>query len=199
MVAATETLIDEQMWAGWFGVQYTTKFAVDWRERIPFLRRVIEATGARSIADVGTNAGWNLRALEEIDSTLELRGLEINPHTAASAMVMGFNVEIGAAHFADTLLAPSDLVMTSGVLIHVRPELLAETMRSIIAGSRQWVLAVEYHALLEHLVREPRDGAPRTWARPFGQMYEELGLRTVDHGWSVAGYPECDYWLMRKP
>lgn len=190
-------MTDEQRWAGWFGVQYTTKFAVDWRARIPFLKKMVENTRARSILDVGTNAGWNLRALEEIDPTLELRGVEINQHTALSAAIMGFDVHVGSAKnlpFQES----HDLVMTSGVLIHISPEDLRQTMESIAKASKRWVLAVEYYADEEVLIRPPRDGAPRTWSRPFGRLYEEMGLALVECGSDIAGYSECSYWLLRK-
>jgi hypothetical protein len=199
LAAGEEVLTDEEMWAGWFGVQYTTKFAVAWRERIPFMKTIIEATKARSVLDVGTNAGWNLRALQEVDETLSLRGLEINKHTACSAAIMGFETHGGSAIDAAAAFPDGhDLVMTSGVLIHIEPHKLPGTMKAIIAASRRWVLAVEYYADDETLVRPEREGAPRTWARPFGRLYQELGLTLVEHGTGIAGYPDCNYWLLRK-
>lgn len=198
-VDQSAAVTDEVLWAGWYGIQYTTKFAVNWRERIPFLRSVIEQTAAKSVLDVGTNAGWNLRALRDVDPSVKLAGAEINPHVAVTASSMEFDVEVCAAREVGQRFPKAfDLVMTSGVLIHVPPHLIGETMSAIIAASKRWILAVEYPAPQETVVRSHVD-VPRAWARPYGRLYEDAGLRVVGHGVPEAGYPECAWWLMEKP
>lgn len=190
-------LSDEELWSGVFGVQYTTKFYVDWRERIPFMKKILERTGAKEILDVGTNAGWNLRAIRSADIDTKIEGLEINEHVAITAASMGFIVHVGAARFVGgNFPLGYDLVITSGVLIHVPPNQLEQTMKSIFGASREWVLAIEYAAEEEKVIRS-HDEVPRTWARPYGQLYQNLGLELVEHGKDEA-YPECEYWLLRK-
>jgi hypothetical protein len=190
-------LTDEELWAGDFGIQYTTRFNVEWRDRIPFMRQLLGTTGARSILDVGTNAAWNLRALRDVDASLELRGVEINPWVAKAAATMLFEIHIGPAKkVGEQWPEWHDLVMTSGVLIHVPPDLLEETMRSIAQASRRWVLAIEY-AAEEETVRVRHGGVPRTWGRPYGALYEALGLKLHSHG-PANGYVDCEWWLLQK-
>jgi hypothetical protein len=196
---------DEDLWAGWYGIQYTTKFTVDWRERIPLLRWVLDTCAlaghpVRSVLDVGTNAAWNLRALRDIDPSLQLEGLEINQHVAITGASMEFLVTCGnarhlAAHFRESAF---DLVMTSGVLIHLPPEHVEEAMRAIARVARRWVLAIEYPSDVEIAVRKHGD-TPRAWARPYCELYEQLGLRFAAVDYGAEGYPECRAWLLEKP
>lgn len=191
-------MTDEELWAGIYGVQYTTRFTVEWRQRIPLMRAMLDRTKARSVLDVGTNAGWNLRALRDVDATLRLKGVEINPHVALTASSMAFDVTVGPARQVGQLFPQQfDLVITSGVLIHVPPDLIEETMRSIVQASCGWVLCIEYQAETEKAVRMHGD-TPRAWARPYGDLYQSLGLGLAWHGIPDDAYPECAFWLMFK-
>lgn len=197
----TASLSDEELWGGWFGIQYTTKFLVDWTERIPFMRKLVEMTKPRSVLDVGTNAGWNLRALRSVDPALPTAGLEINEHVAITAASMGLNIHCGAARYVgENFPAGYEMVMTSGVLIHVPPELLTETMASIVKASSRWVVAVEYPSDEEKVVRFDHvdKTRPRAWSRPYGRMYEALGVKVVADWVPEDGYPDCHCWLMEK-
>jgi SAM-dependent methyltransferase len=189
---------DEELWAGVHGINYTAKFPVDWRPRVPFLRKILKRTRAHEILDVGCNAGFNLSAIQAIDPALRIRGLEINEHVAVMAGSLGFEVYVGRARYVGAAFPQAfDMVVHSGVLIHVPPELIAETARSIAKASRKWVLAVEYYEKAERAVRR-RGRVLRTWARPYGAIYENCGLELVAHGKPGPGYPNCDYWLMRR-
>lgn len=185
--------VSETVWAGAYGVLYSTKFIVDWTERIPFLRAILDHVQPKTVLDVGTNAGFNLRAIREIDESIELKGLEINSWVAQASAAMGFNTLVVPARMAHHF-GPFDLAITSGVLIHVDPEILEETMQSI-AASAKWVLAIEY-AAPECI---PKEGclAP-TYKRPYGRLYEKAGLTLEAEGDSARGYPECAWWLLKR-
>lgn len=192
----------ERFWAGDFGRDYTARNRVNWRSRVSFWDLILEKTGARSALEVGCNAGWNLMALRAVDPTLKLRGVDVNEEAVREAK----------AEFLDARIVPGaqvgglwpgrfGLTFTAGVLIHVAPEDLESTMRSLVAASNRHVLAVEYAAASEEHV-EYRGHAEKLWKRPYGQLYEELGLEMEAVGELGAGdgFGEgCTYWLMRKP
>lgn len=185
-------------WAGTFGNDYTKRNQVDWALRVPLLRRLIEQTEASSFLDVGCNAGWNLRALRSIDSSLEMSGVDVNHEALEQCVAEGFDVvNAPATEIVDTF-GPhaAQMVITSGVLIHIPPEQLVDTMQAIIAASSQYVLAIEYDAPTQVEV-EYRGHAGRLWKRPYGAIYQQLGLSLVETG-VAEGYDDCTYWLLSK-
>jgi pseudaminic acid biosynthesis-associated methylase len=187
----------EEFWSGSFGSEYTTRNRVQWEDRTPFWRQIIQITGVRSVLDVGCNAGWNLLALRGIDETLELWGVDVNGHAVGEARANELNVlRRCAREIAETFVEPFDLVCTSGVLIHVAPKELPTVMHAIVEASKRWVVAVEYEAEQEEEVVY-RGNTDKLWKRPFGEMYEAMGLRTVARS-EPEGFDRCTAWLMEK-
>lgn len=187
----------EQFWQGDFGSQYTKRNRVEWEKRVPFWRQILEATQARSVLDVGCNAGWNLRAIRSIDKTVWTVGVDLNRDAVGEARTAELDARVmPASRIGLNFHEGFDLVCTSGVLIHVAPEHLAETMENIIAASKRWVLAVEYEAEEETQV-EYRGNTERLWKRPFGRLYEAMGLEVFAKS-DAAGFDQCRAWLMVK-
>jgi len=183
----------EEFWRGGFGDEYLKRNRVDWRARIPFWHDILKFTGARSVYEVGCNAGWNLSAIREV-ARAKLYGCEINQRAATQAVLAGFDgVECGAA---ETRMGGAELIFTAGVLIHVAPEALPKLMRLIVQCSFQWVLAIEYEADAEEMI-EYRGETDRLWKRPYGKLYEALGLKVLHTG-EATGFDRCTYWLMEK-
>ena len=92
-----------------------------------------------------------------------------------------------------------DLVFTAGLLIHVSPDALKSVMGNIVDASRQYVLAVEYADDTE--VEVPyRSHSEKLWRRPYGKLYEDMGLSIVDTGLLTKdqGFDSCTYWLLAK-
>ena len=54
-------------WEGEAGQAYTQRNRVDWEARLPFWRHILEQTNAQSFLEVGVNAGWNLRAIRQLN------------------------------------------------------------------------------------------------------------------------------------
>lgn len=188
----------EEFWAGDFGAEYTARCRVDWQARIPFWRSAIEYCTPASVLEVGANAGWNLRAIQQADPSIMLHGVDINAVAAEEARQAGFQVQHTGAlgilglHMPRTI----DLVFTAGMLIHVAPEDLEPIMRAIVTTSGRYVMAVEYAADEETEV-EYRGHKGKLWKRPFGKLYEALGLRLLSEG-PAAGFDQCVYFLMSK-
>ncbi len=191
----------EEFWKGDFGVSYTQRNRVDWRARVPFWRHILELTRPRSVLEVGCNAGWNMRAIQSIDPAIKrLWGCDVNAAAIEEAADAGLSV-VNASLFDLDYEFPRglDLIATCGVLIHIAPSDIERAMRSIAGVARKHVLAVEYAADKEEAVLY-RGHAERLWRRPFGAMYEGLGLKLVAQGEAPAeAFDRCRYWLMEKP
>ena len=185
-------------WQGDFGRDYLTRNQVDYTERIPLLNHIAEMTGAQTFLDVGTNAGWNLLALRHINPEYMMSGVDVNQEALEKAQISGFDVHVSPADKIAEIFGEqaADMVITSGMLIHVAPEDLKATMQAIVDCSSQYVLAIEYEADAEQEV-EYRGNKGKLWKRPFGKLYQELGLSLVETG-NATGYDKCTYWLMEK-
>lgn len=192
-------------WAGSFGDDYTERNRVNWEDRVPFLQRMLEATmGPSSFLDVGCNAGWNLRALRKItDNKMEASGLDINQKALAEATEAGFDVYNAPADQCDQDPFGPDcaqMVIVSGVLIHIPPEQLDATLTAIRNASQQYVLAIEYRSSSgqdEAIEYRGHDG--RLWRRDFGEHFKRIGgLEVIETGPADGYGPDSTYWLMER-
>ena len=182
----------EEFWSGDFGNEYTARNRVDWRQRIPFWKAIMDSTGARSVYEFGCNAGWNLSAIRRAYPDVGVYGSDINATAIQQAVAAGLvTVPVLEA-------PPCDLVLTAGVLIHVSPEHLQPTMQALVAKSNEYILAVEYGAAQEEEVNY-RGHAERLWRRNYGALYMDMGLHLIQKGPAGKGFDNCTYWLLRKP
>ena len=183
----------EKLWSGDFGKTYTDRNRVDWRARIPFWKRVLNETGARSVTEIGCNAGWNLSAIRRAYPDIELSGIEINEYAAMQARIAGLDVP----STLPVVWPRADLVFTTGVLIHQNPDAVKIMMERIVEASFQYVLAVEYAAETEQEVKY-RGMEGMLWKRPYGRMYRAMGLKEVDSWPAGDGFDRCAAWLLSK-
>lgn len=191
--------VQEQFWRGSFGSEYLKRNRVQWNLRVPFWEDIINWVAPENVLEVGCNAGWNLRCVRSIRADIELKGVDVNPDAIAEASAAGFDVEeMSALDVGNRWPNEFDLTLTSGVLIHIGPDHIHQAMDSIIAASRQYVLAVEYAAKVEEEVSY-RGHSERLWRRPFGEMYEDNGLVLIEQGDAGRGFDACTYYLLRKP
>jgi pseudaminic acid biosynthesis-associated methylase len=186
-------------WAGDFGRDYTQRNRVQWQDRVPFWQRICEQTRAESFLDVGCNAGWNLLALRSINPDFLMSGVDLNAQAVKEASEQGLDVHQAKATDAPGLFGHgvAGLTITSGVLIHVPPEDLQATMQAVIDVSAQYVIAIEYEADSEQEV-EYRGHQGKLWRRPFGKLYEAMGLSLVEYIPQAQGFDRCAAWLMEK-
>lgn len=183
-------------WAGEFGDAYTRRNRVDWQARIPFWGTVMLETGARSVYELGCNAGWNLSAIKREFPDVQLHGSDLNETAIRQARFAGHHAVFGGdsvTYLPDTF----DLVFTAGVLIHIPPERLAETMARLVTISNRYVLAVEYAAPADEEI-EYRGERGLLWRRPFGKIYEAMGLRLVQEWGAGPAFDRCTAWLLEK-
>jgi pseudaminic acid biosynthesis-associated methylase len=190
----------EDFWSNSFGDQYLQRNRVDWRLRVPFWRKIVALTQSKSVLEVGCSAGWNMRALHTISPALCLCGCDVNASAVKEARAAGLNaVEASLFDIARVWPGGFDLTFTAGVLIHVSSDDIHRAMTEIVSASHRYVLAVEYAADKEEEVSY-RGHAERLWRRPFGKMYEQMGLRLIDSGLLLPehGFDTTTYWLMQR-
>lgn len=192
---------EENFWSGGFGDSYTKRNRVDWRKRIPFWTGIIELTGVRSVYEFGCNAGWNLSAIQRCYPDVNLTGEEINDLARRQASTCGLNtVWTNSSYLNSRTFANEntfELVFTAGVLIHIAPDQLKKIMQDLVTISCDYVLAIEYASDKEEMIPY-RGYENKLWKRPYGKLYQEMGLELVASG-DAEGFDRCTYWLLRKP
>jgi trans-aconitate methyltransferase len=183
-----------EFWSGEDGNEYHARNWVNWRWRIPFWETTIDETGARSVLEFGCGPGWNLSAIKRAYPDVEVKGHEINAKATEQAIAAGLDVREW-----EHTIPISDLAFTVGCLIHIPPDKIQETMKGLIDSSYKYVLSIEYESEVEEEI-EYRGQQGLLWKRPYGKMYEDLGLTELVSG-EVGpgdGFDNCVFRLMSK-
>ena len=184
------------LWAGDFGNDYLRRNQVDWQLRCDFWKMIIRITGARSVFEMGANAGWNLSAIRREYPDVTVIGNDVNTEACQQAQQAGIPV-LNKLDFTTHVPGRYELVFTAGVLIHIEPEHLREVMTALVAKSYRWVVAIEYDADTETQV-EYRGHKDKCWKRPYGEIYQEMGLLCREVGNAGVGFDRCTYFLLEK-
>ncbi len=194
------TTEQEQYWEGRDGEEYHQRNRVNWKARTPFWANIMAQTNARSVLEVGCGPGWNLSAIKAVDPQVRTYGIEVNKVAKRQAVLAGHTVTFQRVTHPQNEVNSYCLVASVGCLIHVPPEEIERTMRSIIAVSAQYVLSVEYETDQDEMVLY-RGDADRLWRRPYGARYRTMGLKPVTSGFLTKeqGFDDCTWHLMEKP
>jgi pseudaminic acid biosynthesis-associated methylase len=123
------------------------------------------------ILDVGTNIGIQLAILSEMGYR-NLYGVDILPYALEKArekwpsfrMVAG---DAGRLPFEDDAF---DVVCTTGLLIHIPPEEIGETLQELKRVSAEWIWGREYYA--EEYQEVNYRGHDILWKADFASLYE---------------------------
>jgi pseudaminic acid biosynthesis-associated methylase len=159
----------------------------------------------RSFLDCGSNIGRNIRFLSEVlpNSSANLIELAEKPFLYCKktySIQDSYLGPIKSARFETNF----DLVFTSGVLIHVNPDDLLETMAKMYDFSKKYIL------IAEHFSRTPisinyRGEDDKLFKRDFGKLFiENFDVKLVDYGFlwghefDAAGFDDITYWLFQK-
>lgn len=208
MTAKTDTIA---AWSGAFGDAYIERNQPDadriaqrqamWRAILP----AMQDDPPRSILEVGANVGINLRAFCTL-SDAALYALEPNVRARGileqDGVVPSGNILAGTGSDIALDDGAVDLVFTSGVLIHVPPEMLPGLYREMHRVSNRYLLTIEYFAV-EPEEKPYRGQEGLLFKRDFGAMWLEMfpDLKIVDYGffWKPAtGLDNLTWWLFRK-
>lgn len=161
-------------WRGSFGDEYTGRQADSVNARREAWRELLPEDLIDSILEVGCNAGQNLEALGVL-TCARLYGVDPNEAALKQAADKALVISTMVAT-ADRLPCPKasmDLVITCGVLIHVPPDKLEQSMREIHRVSKRWIICGEYFAPKEEEI-EYRGQSGLMWRRDYGSLYLDL-------------------------
>jgi len=159
----------------------------------------------QSYLECGSNIGRNVGLLHRLIPHATANVVEINSESLQicrdrwniSSCYLG---SISTAQFNQKF----DLVFSCGVLIHVNPEDLLASMKSMFELSSRYVLIAEYFN--RDPVSIPYRGAEqKLFKRDFGKLFlENFDVNLVDYGflWSYifeqGGFDDVTFWLFEK-
>ncbi len=195
----------EQFWAGEFGSEYTVRNAIQPEQRAKFFKNILNhAPGIHSVCELGANKGHNLLAIQSVDATVQLTGLELNPNALKELQshpgLEGFQGAIQSFNPNKTF----DLVYTCGVLIHLNPDDLTAVYQKMLALSNRYVLINEYYN--PSPVELPYRGHEgKLFKRDFGGEFWDANagqVKLVDYGflWQRVEptWDNTTWWLFEK-
>ena len=198
-------------WSGEFGDAYTARSGATLQQvqgrAIIWAQILARMAGdlPKSALEVGPNIGLNLRGLRAV-ADLDLWAIEPNP-TARRTLIddQVLPPEQLFAGFGHAIPAPSasvDLVFTSGVLIHVDPSLLDQTMAEVHRVSAKYIFCAEYFSPRPETIRY-RDEEGLLFKNDFGGLYLDKfnDLELVDYGFfwrRTTVMDDTNWWLFRK-
>ncbi len=145
------TTEQETFWAGQFGQDYIERNRLSpelYAGRINFWGNVLQRLSAppTSILELGANIGNNLKLLHVLLPNARLTAVEINPVAAEELRQWG-----KAEVFEESILNFSpdqkyDFVFTSGVLIHINPDILDQVYQLMYSASSRHICLAEYYS-----------------------------------------------------
>jgi len=192
------------IWRGNFGSEYTDRNVVDWRTRVGVFRRLLSGLDIRSALEIGANRGHNLVALRDVLGEGSIvAGIEPQAYARSIAVEASPDIDVREGTIYDVPFGSGafDLVLTSGVLIHVPPADLDTALTEVHRVSRRYILAIEYFADEDTGV-EYRGHADLLWKRDFGGHYQRLfpALSLVSTGDLTAaeGFDQARWWLFER-
>ena len=138
----------EHFWAGEFGDAYIE------RNRRPdqlaaktalFAKILAQAGAIGSVLEFGANAGLNLAALHELLPAAECAAVEINHRAAGELRRFDWLTVHETSVLEFQPRTPADLVLSSGLLIHINPLKLPDVYRTMYTASGRYICLIEYY------------------------------------------------------
>jgi pseudaminic acid biosynthesis-associated methylase len=200
----------EQLWSGSFGDEYHER-NVELAPRYDIWERILDdpsdfgsVHGAvvrwklvRKVLEFGCGNGENLTAIKELLPSVETIGVDVNGNC------LGPNV--GDLRYEGSILsavmAPADLVITCGLLIHIAPPDLPKAYQTLYDTSRRYICVMEYYNPTPVEV-EYRSMDSMLWKRDFaGEMMDKYPLKLIDYGFEYhrdGVLDDITWFLMEK-
>ena len=190
-----------KQWSGEFGNRYVERNPVVWESVVEYFSPMLAGLELSRVLEVGCNRGHNLKAIQSILNEVSIFGVEPN-HAAlkiAREAYPGFSLIEG--NMFDIPLKDNfcDLVISSGVLIHIAGQDLPQAIDELYRVSRRYILAVEYFSEeLEETVHY-HGSQNLCWKRNFPVHFQKAypDLTIVKQGY-FENFDRSHYWVFEK-
>jgi pseudaminic acid biosynthesis-associated methylase len=165
----------------------------------------VDKSNIDSYLDCGSNIGRNIRFLNQLlpsasANIIELAEEPYNTCTTQFKIDQSFLGPIKNASFQTQF----DFVFSSGVLIHVHPDDLINSMQRMFSLSSRYVMMAEYFNRTPVMI-DYHGESDKLFKRDFGKMFiENFDCKIVDYGflWGFefdnAGFDDVTYWVFEK-
>ena len=196
----------EEFWAGEFGDEYIERNCGETAlaNRAALWARVLRlARSVNSICELGANIGINLRSLKMLLPNCKLAGVEINSKAASILREWGKAEVYEQSLFDFSARCEYELVFTSGVLIHLNPDLLPRAYDILYHSSKKFVCVAEYYNPTP-VEAAYRGNSEKLFKRDFaGEMLDRFpDLRLIDYGFvyhrDTFPLDDLTWFLMEK-
>jgi len=197
----------EKFWQGEFGKDYIQRNMSDQllSANTYFFSQVLSRThGVKDILELGCNIGMNLRALNNINSSLNLTGIDINQTAIDEVNHWGKAKGICGSILDAQFDQQYQLTFTKGVLIHINPEQLTKVYDTLYQASQRYILVAEYYNPTPVSI-EYHGEQDKLFKRDFaGDMLARFTeLKLIDYGFLYRhdpNFPQDDisWFLMEK-
>ncbi len=141
----------ENFWHGDFGTDYCARNDLSQSSiasRVSFWSTILQRMPSKlpvSVLEFGSNIGINMHALSTLLPNAELHAVEINPVAAQTLRNWG-KAEVHETSILEfKSMRKWDFVFTSGVLIHLDPDILPQVYTTMYNTSNQFVFIAEYY------------------------------------------------------
>ncbi len=160
----------------------------------------------KTFLEFGCNIGRNIKQLQNVLPNAEPSIIEISEpaYKFVTSQYKFKNAFHGAILESDFLDASFDLCFTSGVLIHIHPDLLLQHMERMFKYSKKYILMAEYFNRTPVSI-EYQGEADKLFKRDYGKLFiENFNVKLVEYGflwghvYDTAGFDDATWWLFEK-
>lgn len=198
----------EEFWAGDFGNEYIGRNKLEDMApaRLSLFSKILARTkNVNSVLEFGANIGSNLYAIHQLLPKADIKAVEINPKAVETLKTYPWVKKATEGSFtSQDFDNEADFTFTSGVLIHLNPDVLSKAYENLYNGSRKYVMVCEYYNPSPVAIPY-RNHQDRLFKRDFaGEMMDVYkNLELIDYGFAYhrdPNYPMDDitWFLMEK-
>jgi pseudaminic acid biosynthesis-associated methylase len=195
----------EKLWQSKLGDNYISRNNSNQllKNKIFHFKKIMQTHKINSIVELGSNIGLNLIALNRIYKNLLITAVEINKK-ACFYLSKIKNVKIindSILKFEET--RKFDLVLMSGILIHIAPKNLPKLYEKIYKLSKKYILICEYYNPhpVNILYRGKKNQMfKRDFAGEFLKIYKNYKLIDCRFAYHLDKYPldDISFFLLKK-
>lgn len=197
----------ENFWRGEFGNSYIKrnnskklKSNTDF-----FFKKIFKKKNqikVKSIVELGSNIGNNIKSLSRIFKKASFTAVEINKKACEVLKKNKLKISVINSNIASLkTINKYDLVLVKGVLIHINPRQLKKVYKKIFELSKKYILLVEYYSPTPVKILY-RNNKNKLFKRDFaGDMIKKYKLKLVDYGFCYRfdKFPQDDLtWFLLK-